>query len=69
MKLVNNYTLICGGPSHTKSIGRKSYMMPIIDGYSGYMRGYFLTDKQAETTLNAIKQEIALIEQQTGSKV
>ena len=44
-------------------------MMLIVDGFSGSAKGYFLADKQASTTLEALKQNIALSEQQMGQKI
>ena len=57
------------GLSCVRLVGRKSYMMPVIDGFSRYTEGYFLADKQAETTLEALKQNIVLTEPQTGNRV
>ena len=57
------------GPSCVKSAGGKLYMMLIVDSFSGSAKGYFLADKQASTTLEALKQNIALSEQQTGQKI
>ena len=57
------------GPSHVKSARGKLYMMLVVDGFSGLAKGYFLADKQASTTLEALKQNIALSERQTGQKI
>ena len=45
------------------------YMMLIVDSFSGSAKGYFLADKQASTTLEALKQNIALSERQMGQKI
>ena len=43
------------GPSHVKLAGGKLYMMLIVDGFSDLAERYFLADKQASTTLEALK--------------
>ena len=37
-------------------------MMLVVNGLSGLAKGYFLADKQVSTTLEALKQNIALSE-------
>src|ERR1700735_1967531 len=57
------------GPSRVASTGGKRYMMEIVDAYGGHTEGYFLADKEAETTLTALKHYVALAERQTGKKI
>ena len=57
------------GPSRVKLAGGKLYMMLVVDGFSGSAKGYFLTDKQVSTTLEALKQNIGLSERQMGQKI
>ena len=57
------------GPSHVQSTGGCSYMMPCVDGYSGHIETYFLPNKEAATTLDALRHYIALTERQTRHKV
>ena len=57
------------GPSHVASIGGKQYMMEAVNAYEGHTEGYFLTDKEAGTTLTALEQYVALAECQMGRKV
>ena len=56
-------------PSHMALIGEKQYMMEAVDAYGGHTEGYFLADKEAKTTLTALKHYVALAECQTGKKV
>ena len=44
-------------------------MMEVVDVYGGHTEGYFLADKEAKTTLAALKHYVALVERQTGKKV
>lgn len=44
-------------------------MMEVVDTYGGHTEGYFLTDKEAEMTLLALKHYVVLAEQQTGQSV
>ena len=57
------------GLSHVQSTGGCSYMMLCVDGHSGHTEAYFLSNKEAATTLDALKHYAALTEQQTGQKV
>ena len=43
--------------------------MLCIDGYSGHTEVYFLSNKEAATTLDALKHLAALTEQQTRQRV
>jgi hypothetical protein len=45
-----------------ESTGRKRYMMEVVDAYGDHTEGYFLADKEAETTLAALKHYVALAE-------
>ena len=44
-------------------------MMLIVDSFSDSTEGYFLADKQTGRILEALKQNIALSEQQMGQKI
>ena len=57
------------GLSHVASTSGKRYMMQIVDAYGGHTEGYFLTDKETDTTLSALKHYTALAERQTGKKI
>ena len=57
------------GPSCVQSTGRCSYRMPCVDGYSGHIKTYFLPNKEAAMTLDALRHYIALTKQQTRQKV
>ena len=50
------------GPSRVQSTGGQSNMMLCIDGYSGHTEVYFLSNKEAATTLDALKHLAALTE-------
>ena len=57
------------GPSCLQSTGGCSYIMLCINGHSGHTEAYFLSNKEAVTTLDALKHYIALTKWQTGQKV
>ena len=44
-------------------------MMELVDAFRGHAEWYFLADKEAEMTLEALKHYIALAEHQTGRKL
>ena len=69
MKLLEHIHINLWGPSCVALTGGKQYMMEAVDAYGGHTKGYFLADKEGETTLTALRDYMALAEQQTGRKV
>lgn len=57
------------GPASTKSLGGAVYMMLLADGCTARLTGYFLTCKDAVTTLTAFTNYHAESERQTGYKL
>ena len=57
------------GPAWTQSNGGKQYMMQAVDGKSTHTKGYYLADKNAETTLEAFKSYHIMAKRQTGRKL
>jgi Integrase core domain/GAG-pre-integrase domain len=57
------------GSAQTRSNGGKQYMMQMVDGKSTHTNGYYLTDKNVETTLDAFRSYHVMSERQTGKKL
>ena len=57
------------GPARTRSNGGKQYMMQAVDGKSAHTEGFYLADKNAETTLEVFKAYHVMAERQTGKKL
>lgn len=57
------------GPSRVQSTGGKSYMMQLVDGKSRHTEGYFLANKEAKTTLEALRHFHVTAERQMGKKL
>jgi hypothetical protein len=57
------------GPARTRSNGRKQYMMQMVDGKSTHTDGYYLADKNAETTLDAFRSYHVMSERQMGKEL
>ncbi|RDB17165.1 Retrovirus-related Pol polyprotein from transposon TNT 1-94 [Hypsizygus marmoreus] len=57
------------GPARVQSTGGKLYSMHLVDGYCGHMEGYFLANKEAVTTLEAVKHYRITAELHTGNKI
>jgi GAG-pre-integrase domain/Integrase core domain len=57
------------GPARTQSNGEKQYMMQAVDGKSTHTKGYYLANKNAETTLEVFKSYHVMAERQTGKKL
>ena len=54
------------GPTQVQSVGGKSYILTFTDSGTSHRKIFFLADKQAKTTLEALKQYHALAECQTS---
>lgn len=57
------------GPSSVPSLGGAVYMMVAVDGGTSYVSVYFLTRKDAHTTLTAFSSYHVQSERQTGKKL
>jgi GAG-pre-integrase domain/Integrase core domain len=57
------------GPAQTQSNGRKQYMMQMVNGKSTHTDGYYLADKNVETTLDTFRSYHVMSERQTGKKL
>jgi hypothetical protein len=57
------------GPARTRSNGGKLYMMQAVDRKSAHTEGYYLAEKNAETTLEAFRSYHVMAERQTGKKL
>lgn len=57
------------GPSSVQSMGGAIYMMVTVDGGTSYVSVYFLTRKDADTTLTAFTAYHVESERQTGQKL
>ena len=57
------------GPARTRSNGGKQYMMQAVNGKSTHTEGYYLADKNVETTLEAFKSYHVMAERQTEKKL
>ncbi|KAJ3831793.1 hypothetical protein F5878DRAFT_549093, partial [Lentinula raphanica] len=53
------------GPMRVRAIGGYYYSMPIVDGHSAMGRDFYLANKEADTTLTAMKSYKARAENET----
>ncbi len=57
------------GPAHIQSIGGAKYVLIFADDATSRQTPYYLSDRRAETTLEALNQFTVMAERQTGKKL